>query len=77
MGRHREDTFRRYLEALPDELLESVAEDYVWLADCEFPEEQPGVEFRRRRECCREECIRRGLPHLFRMAEDNVHPWAA
>ena len=56
-----EDPFRGYLETIPDALLACVAEDYVWLADCMFREEEPGAEFRRRRECCREECAKRGL----------------
>ena len=72
-----QDTFRGYLESLPDDLLESVAEDYVWLAGCAFQGEAPGVEFGRRRECCREECLRRGLPQLFREAEESVDPRAA
>lgn len=71
-------TFRGYLESLPDELLENVAEDYIWLASLDFREEDGrGAEFRRRRECCREECSRRGVPHLYRAAESFHSPWAA
>ena len=72
----RMDGFRAYLESLPDELLESVSEDYVWLAGLDF-EGGRGEEFRRRRDCCREECVRRGLADLYRFAEDMVTPHAA
>jgi hypothetical protein len=76
------DTFRGYLEEIPDELLELVTEDYVWLAGSLFPQSlfpqaPQGIEFRRRRECCREECSRRGTPQLFRMAEETIDPRAA
>ena len=70
------DDFRAYLRSLPQELLESVSEDYVWLAGLDF-EAGLTAEFRIRRECCREECTRRGMPHLFRIAEDEISPWAA
>ena len=69
-------TFRGYLRSLPYELLESVTEDYVWLSGLAF-QGGPGAEFRKRRECCREECARRGVPHLYRLAEQVVAPWAA
>jgi hypothetical protein len=69
-------TFRSYLRSLPCELLESVSEDYVWLSGLAFEGERT-EEFRGRRECCREECLRRGVPHLYRMAEQVVSPWAA
>ena len=65
------DGFREYLEALPEELLEHVSEDYVWLARLGF-REKCGAEFLRRRECCREECLRRGRPGIYRMAEWSV-----
>ena len=71
------EIFREYLESLPDELLESVTEDYVWLAGCIFHHDSPGAEFQRRRECCREECARRGRPNLFRFAEQSISPQAA
>ena len=66
----RASAFRRYLESLPDDLLESVTEDYIWLAGLDFEgaEGDPGSEFRRRRECCHEECERRGVPQLYVMA---------
>jgi hypothetical protein len=69
-------TFRSYLWSLPSELLESVTEDYVWLSGLHFQDGQM-AEFRRRRECCREECARRGVPQLYRIAEQVVSPWAA
>ena len=34
-------------------------------------------DFRQRRECCREECVRRGAPQLYEFAEDIVSPHAA
>ena len=79
MVRQAESTpFRRYLEALPEDLLESVTEDYIWLAGLDF-HTQAGrdTEFRRRREYCREECSRRGVPHLYRFAEYLVSPACA
>ncbi len=72
----RHDMFSSYLRALPYELLESVTEDYVWLSGLSFREPVSG-EFERRRECCRAECLRRGVPHLYLMAEEIVSPWAA
>jgi hypothetical protein len=55
-------TFRDYLQSLPDELLESVAEDYAWLASLAFHDGSRSADFERRREWCREECLRRGIP---------------
>ena len=72
MGRDPEATFRDYLRTLPDAQLEIVAEDYVWLADFLFEPHPPATDFAERRECCREECARRGLPELYQMAEDEV-----
>lgn len=69
-------TFRNYLESLPSDLLESVTEDYVWLSGLAFNGEQD-AEFDRRRECCRAECLRRGMPQLYRRAEQVVSPCAA
>jgi len=69
-------TFRDYLRSLPDELLESVSEDYIWLSALNFENEQ-ATEFRIRRECCREECVRRGAPQVYRIAEQIIPPWAA
>jgi hypothetical protein len=54
-------TFRDYLHSLPDELLESVTEDYSWLASLAFHDGARSAEFRRRRQWCREECARRGV----------------
>lgn len=68
--------FRGYLRSLPYDLLESVTGDYVWLAALKFSEARR-ADFRKRRECCREECVRRGVPHLYRLAEQVVSPWAA
>src|ERR1019366_4060250 len=69
-------TFRDYLRSLPDELLQSVSEDYIWLSAVDF-ENEPATEFRVRRECCREECVRRGAPQLYQIAEHVISPWAA
>lgn len=68
--------FRGYLSSLPDDQLESVTEDYVWLSSLKF-RPQRSLEFRNRRECCREECLRRGEPELYRQAEDCIWPSAA
>ena len=76
MAERRSATFRSYLESLPAELLESVTEDYLWLSSQEFDAERDS-EFRLRRECCREECLRRGMPQLYRLAEELISPWAA
>ena len=71
------DTFREYLQSLPEALLENVAEDYVWLAALQ-PEPGPhSTDFAGRRECCREECARRGVPELYSKAETEVSPQAA
>ena len=77
MGRDAFATFRGYLEALPDDLLESVTEDYVWLAGLVFEEFPRHTDFRGRRECCRAECARRGIPQLYELAESTVAPRAA
>jgi len=63
--------FRDYLRSLPSELLESVSEDYVWLSGLDF-QRQTAAEFVRRRECCREECARRGVPDVYGMAEREI-----
>ena len=70
-------TFRQYLESLPDDLLESVTEDYVWLAGLVLDKGERTTDFRGRRECCREECARRGIPQLYALAERTVSPRAA
>lgn len=69
--------FREYLQALPDDLLESVTEDYVWLSGLRFEYADRNVEFVGRRECCREECNRRGVPSLYCYAESEISPRAA
>ena len=53
--------FRDYLQSLPDELLESVAEDYAWLASLAFHDGARSADFQRRRDWCREECARRSV----------------
>lgn len=65
------DGFSEYLRELPEELLEHVSEDYLWLARLGFPGNF-GEEFLRRRECCRAECLRRGRPAIYRTAEWSV-----
>ena len=77
MGRDSLETFRDYLRSLPEELLECVTEDYVWLAGLGLEREGCPLDFVRRRECCREECMRRGAPHLYQVAESTVSPYAA
>ncbi|MGA2268174.1 MAG: hypothetical protein ABSH44_06855 [Bryobacteraceae bacterium] len=77
MGRDVFGTFRDYLESLPDDLLESVTEDYVWLGGQDFEKGERNSDFRGRRECCREECARRGIPQLYQLAESTVAPRAA
>ena len=69
-------TFCDYLKGLPDELLELVTEDYIWLSGLAF-EGEPAAEFHRRMECCRAECARRGAPQLYWMAEEVISPRAA
>jgi len=73
----RLDTFRNYLESLPAELLESVTEDYVWLAGLRLDRDGHPTDFVARREACREECVRRGTPELYDFAADTVSPFAA
>lgn len=76
MERERLATFREYLQSLPEELLESVTADYVWLAGLTFGRGAQPADFVQRRECCREECARRGVPHLYELAENIVSPSA-
>jgi hypothetical protein len=77
MGRDPLETFRSYLQSLPEDLLESVTEDYVWLAGLTLEPGRHGTDFRARRECCRQECARRGAPQLYQFAESIVSPHAA
>jgi hypothetical protein len=78
MGRDPLETFRNYLQSLPEELLESVTEDYVWLAGLTLdPDDGHTTDFLQRRECCREECARRGAPQLYEFARSTVSPYAA
>jgi hypothetical protein len=77
MGRDRLDTFRDYLQSLPEDLLESVTEDYVWLAGLRLDGDGHPTDFVQRREYCRAECARRGAPQLYELAETTVSPFAA
>jgi hypothetical protein len=77
MGRDPGGTFRDYLQSLPDSLLENVTEDYVWLAGLVLQPSRHGTDFVKRRECCRAECLRRGVPELYAFAEEVVSPHAA
>lgn len=63
-----DEAFRQYLQRIEDDLLETVARDFVWLA-WEFRDDPPEPGYVARREACREECVRRGRPQLFRNAE--------
>jgi hypothetical protein len=65
------ERFREYLREVPDELLESVSQDYVWLSTLGF-ESAIAAEFRMRRDCCRDECLRRGSLNLFQDAESAI-----
>jgi hypothetical protein len=76
MERDRLATFRKYLVSLPEDLLESVTADYVWLAGLTFDHGAQSADFLERRECCREECTRRGVPQLYELAESIVSPYA-
>jgi hypothetical protein len=76
MAGAKSSTFCSYLQSLPCELLESVTEDYLWLSGQNFDAPQK-AEFVDRREACREECLRRGMPQLYRLAEQVISPWAA
>ena len=68
--------FRGYLISLSNDHLESVTEDYVWLSGLDFGSRRT-TDFRNRRECCREECLRRGEPQLYSEAERGIWPSAA
>jgi len=74
MGRDPLEIFRNYLQSLPEDLLESVTEDYVWLAGLDLDRGGRPTDFGRRRECCREECVRRGAPQLYQYAENVISP---
>jgi hypothetical protein len=53
-----ETAFRRYLAAIPDDLLVEVLEDFAWLAE-EFAAEPPAEDYRHRRELSAAEMSRR------------------
>ena len=77
MGRDPGETFREYLRVLPDTLLENVTEDYVWLAGLVLEAGGHATDFVQRPECCRAECLRRGVPELYQFAERVVSSPAA
>ena len=60
--------FREYLRSLPEELLDSVTEDYVWLAGLDLDD----GDFLRRRECCRDEWASRGELQHYYLAENKI-----
>ena len=72
MGLDSLQVFREYLQALPEELLENVTEDYVWLSGLAPERGVHPSDYRQRRECCREECCRRGAPDLYQLAESII-----
>ena len=74
MERDRLAIFRNYLQSLPQDLLESVTADYLWLASLTFDHGTRSADFVQRRECCREECARRGVTYLYELAENIVSP---
>ena len=65
--------FRNYLRELPNELLETVTADYIWLADL-FVGEPPEAFHAGCREACRKECAVRGRPDLYQNARFAVSP---
>ena len=52
--------FEEYLRSLPDGLLASLTRCYVWLAGLRFTEGKEPTGLDVRRDCCLEECLRRG-----------------
>jgi hypothetical protein len=68
MTTQEQDAFRDYLRNIEDELLEAVTSDYIWLSS-QTEDEQPESRFHWRRSACREECLRRGKPRIWRRAE--------
>lgn len=71
------EIFRLYLHSIPDDLLRSVTEDYVWLTGLTLNTGRCSGDFLYRRECCREECARRGFPQMFELAQNVVSARAA
>lgn len=63
-----QDAFRDYLRTIEDELLEAVTVDYIWLSS-QIAEDQTESRFQWRRCACREECLRRGKPRIWRRAQ--------
>ena len=60
------ESFREYLRTLPDPLLASVTQDYMWLADLPFRKGVLRTGLQLRRECCLEECAHRRTPRFCR-----------
>jgi len=52
--------FEKYLGSLPDGMLASLTRCYVWLASLRFSEGKQPTGLDLRRDCCLEECLRRG-----------------
>ena len=66
-----QEAFQDYLRSIEDELLQAVTADYIWLA-AQHAGEEPGGRFHWRREACRDECVRRRKPRIWRDAERSV-----
>jgi hypothetical protein len=71
MTRQEQEAFRDYLRTIEDELLEAVTADYIWLSS-QSEDGQPDSRFHWRRGACREECLRRGKPRIWRRAEQGL-----
>ena len=52
--------FQKYLSSLSDDMLASLTRCYVWLAGLRFTEGKQPTGLDLRRDCCLEECLRRG-----------------
>jgi len=52
--------FQKYLGSIPDDLLASLTRCYVWLAGLRFSEGKQPTGLDLRRDCCLDECLRRG-----------------
>ena len=61
MARQTELTnFRNYLSTLPDHLLSTLTQCYIWLADLRVSKGKRPTGLALRRNCCLAECARRG-----------------
>ena len=74
MPRPEKPDFRHYLKSLPDEMLGSVARDYIWLASW-LNQEPCRTDLERKRDACRDECARRGDLGLYTLAEVEAAEW--